>query len=109
MRIENHNLQRDALAAASPFFPSAGKSNYVVAIAQHFSTLTNFDEALEMFGVHFIKQNITGNVINETKLKASIKAAQSERDRIDLLLSKYLEDTSISQSERAIDSRREVL
>ncbi|GET01277.1 hypothetical protein GLOIN_2v1813984 [Rhizophagus clarus] len=62
-----------------------------------------------MFNVHFIKQNITGNIIDEAKLKASIKAAQSERDRIDLLLSEYLDDTSISQSERAIDSRREVL
>ncbi|RGB23133.1 hypothetical protein C1646_677340 [Rhizophagus diaphanus] len=142
MRIGNHNLQRDALSAASPLFPSAGKSNYAVAIAQHLSTLTKyprlneilqyvgafripkntdnrnedqkpvcfgFDEALEMFGVHFIKQNITGNVIDEAKLKASIKAAQSERDRIDLLLSEYLDDTSISQSEHAIDSRREVL
>ncbi|CAB5192746.1 unnamed protein product [Rhizophagus irregularis] len=68
-----------------------------------------FDEALETFGVHFIKQNITGNVIDEAKLKASIKAAQSERDRIDLLLSEYLDDTSISQSERAINSRWEVL
>ncbi|GBC49728.2 hypothetical protein GLOIN_2v1793246 [Rhizophagus irregularis DAOM 181602=DAOM 197198] len=142
MRIGNHNLQRDAFSAASPLFPSAGKFNYAVAIAQHLSTLTKyprlneilqyvgafripkntdnrnedqkpvcfgFDEALETFGVHFIKQNITGNVIDEAKLKASIKAAQSERDRIDLLLSEYLDDTSISQSERAINSRWEVL
>ncbi|GES83349.1 hypothetical protein GLOIN_2v1601554 [Rhizophagus clarus] len=29
----------------------------------------SFDEALKMFSVHFIKQNITGNVIDETKLK----------------------------------------
>jgi len=68
-----------------------------------------FDEALETFGVHFIKQNISGNIIDEMKLKANIKAAQSERERVDLLLSEYLEDTSISQSEHAIDSRRKVL
>src|SRR3954468_7913673 len=113
MRIGNHNLQRDALAAASPLFPSASKFNYTTAIAQHLSTLTKysklnkilqyvgafripkntddenedqnpvcfgFGEALETFGVHFIKQNITGNVIDEKKLKANIKAAQSERD-----------------------------
>ncbi|GBC23677.1 uncharacterized protein OCT59_011254 [Rhizophagus irregularis] len=143
MRIGNHNLQRDALAAALPLFPSAGKSNYAVAIAQHLSTLTKypklneilqhvgafripknidddgsenqkpvcfgFDEALETFGVHFIKQNISGNIIDEMKLKANIKAAQSERERVDLLLSEYLEDTSISQSERAINSRRKAL
>ena len=98
MRIGNHNLQWDALATSSPLFPSARKSNYAVAIAQHLSTLikypklneilqhvgafripknTNnqkhicfgFDEALETFGIHFIKQNVTGNVIDETKLK----------------------------------------
>ncbi|GBB98059.1 hypothetical protein RclHR1_31290002 [Rhizophagus clarus] len=62
-----------------------------------------------MFSVHFIKQNITGNIIDEAKLKANIKAAQSKRDRTDLLLSEYLDNTSISQSERTIDSRREVL
>src|SRR5436190_5639408 len=102
MRIGNYNLQRDALATASSLFPSAGKSNYAVAIAQHLSTLIKysklneilqyvrafripkkiddsknqkpvcfgFDETLETFGVHFIKQNITENVIDETKLKA---------------------------------------
>jgi hypothetical protein len=140
MRIGNHNLQQDALSAASPLFPSASKSNYAVAIAQHLSTLTKyprlneilqyvgafripkntdnenqkpvyfgFDGALKTFGIHFIKQNITGNVIDEAKLKASIKAAQSERNRIDLLLSEYLDDTSISQGEHAINSRSEVL
>ncbi|GES98757.1 hypothetical protein GLOIN_2v1482460 [Rhizophagus clarus] len=130
-------VARDTLAAASPLFPSTGKSNYSVAIAQHLSTLTKypklneilkyvgafrlprtmdekpicfgFDEAFETFGVHFIKQNINGNIINEAKLKANIKAAQEERDRVDLLLSEYLEDTSISQSKRAVDSRRKML
>ena len=64
---------------------------------------------LEMFGVHFIKQNITGNIIDEMKLKANIKVAQAERERVDLLLSEYLEDTSISQNKCAIDSRRRIL
>ncbi|RHZ51446.1 hypothetical protein Glove_478g13 [Diversispora epigaea] len=68
-----------------------------------------FDEALETYGVHFIKQNITGNIINEETLKRNIKAAQCERERIDLLLSEYLEDTSISHSPRAINSRKEAL
>ncbi|GET02725.1 hypothetical protein GLOIN_2v1482460 [Rhizophagus clarus] len=114
MRIGNHTLQRDTLAAASPLFPSAGKSNYSVAIAQHLSTLTKYPKLNEILNtqnlwVHFIKQNINGNIINEAKLKANIKAAQEERDRVDLLLSEYLEDTSISQSKRAVDSRRKVL
>ncbi|GBB99618.1 hypothetical protein RclHR1_35830001 [Rhizophagus clarus] len=137
MRIGNHTLQQNTLAAASPLFPSARKSNYSVAIAQHLSTLTKylklnkilkyvgafrllktidekpicfrFDEVLETFGVHFIKQNINGNIINKAKLKANIKAAQEKRDRVNLLLSEYLEDTSISQSKCAVDSRTKVL
>ena len=68
-----------------------------------------FDETLETFGVRFIKQNVTGNVINEDILKKNIKAVQSERERIDLLLSEYLEDISVSHSQRAINSRKEVL
>ncbi|RHZ86582.1 hypothetical protein Glove_48g132 [Diversispora epigaea] len=68
-----------------------------------------FDEALETFGVRFIKQNITGNTINENNLKMNIKAAQTERERIDFFLSEFLEDTSISQSPRAIDARKESL
>ncbi|GBC20785.2 cytochrome P450 [Rhizophagus irregularis DAOM 181602=DAOM 197198] len=55
-----------------------------------------FDEALETFGVRFIKGNISGNVIDEKNVKIQIKALQSERERIDLLMSEYLDDNSIS-------------
>ncbi len=51
MRIGNHNLQRDALAAASPLFPSAGKSNYAVAIAQHLSTLTKYPKLNKIWSI----------------------------------------------------------
>ncbi len=68
-----------------------------------------FDEALETFGVKFIKGNVSGNMIDEKNLKNQIKAFQSERERIDLLMSEYLNDNSISHSERAIESRQESL
>jgi len=68
-----------------------------------------FDEALETFGVKFIKQNISGNIFDEKNLRDQIKASQDERERIDLLMSEYLDDYSISHSERAIKSRRESL
>ncbi|RGB21729.1 hypothetical protein C1646_777396 [Rhizophagus diaphanus] len=122
MRIGNHNLQWDALSAASPLFSSASKSNYALAIAQHLSTLTKYsrlNEILQYVGAFRIPKNndnknedqkpVCFGFIDEAKLKVSIKAAQSERDQIDLLLSKYLDDTSISQSEHTIDFRREVL
>jgi len=68
-----------------------------------------FDEALETFGVRFIKGNVSGNIIDEKNTKNQIKASQSERERIDLLMSEYLNDHSISHSERAIESRQESL
>ncbi|RHZ54160.1 hypothetical protein Glove_429g31 [Diversispora epigaea] len=37
-----------------------------------------FDKTLKTFGVHFVKQNIFGNIIDETKLKVNIKVAQTE-------------------------------
>ena len=58
-----------------------------------------FDEALEIFGVKFIKENVSGNVIDEKNLKNQIKVFQNERERIDLLMSEYLDDHSISHSE----------
>jgi hypothetical protein len=66
-----------------------------------------FDEALETFGVRFIKGNVSGNIIDEKNLKNQIKASQSERERIDLLISEYLDDNSISHSERAVESHQE--
>ena len=59
--------------------------------------------------MRFIKGNVSGNVIDEKNLKNQIKASQSERERIDLLMSEYLSDHSISHSERAIESRQESL
>jgi hypothetical protein len=65
-----------------------------------------FDKALETFGVKFIKQNITGNVIDDNKLKLQVKAAQSERDRIGILLSEYLNDPCGSIGQRAVETRK---
>ena len=57
-----------------------------------------FDEALETFSVKFIKQNINGNLMDEQNLKNQIKSSQNKRDRIDLLISEYLNDHSVSYS-----------
>ena len=68
-----------------------------------------FDEALETFGVRFVKQNVCGNIIDEKNLRDQIKSSQDERERIDLLMSEYLNDYAVSHSERAINSRKESL
>jgi len=139
MRVGNFGLQRDSLSAASPLYASAAKSNYTTAIAHYLSIIAahpkleerlqycsafkipqdknkdprhicfGFDEALETFGVRFIKQNVCGNMIDEKKLKDQIKSSQDERERIDLLMSEYLNDYSVSHGERAINSRKESL
>ncbi|RIA88795.1 hypothetical protein C1645_825828 [Glomus cerebriforme] len=57
-----------------------------------------FNEALETFGMKFIKQHISENVIDEKNRKDQIKDAQDKRERIDLLMSEYLNDHSISYS-----------
>ena len=62
-----------------------------------------------MFGIRFIKQNVCRNVIDEKNLKDQIKSSQNERERIDLLMSEYLNDYAVSHSERAIKSRKESL
>ncbi|PKK62087.1 hypothetical protein RhiirC2_790886 [Rhizophagus irregularis] len=68
-----------------------------------------FDKALKTFGVRFIKENVTGNFIDKKNLKNQIKASQNERERIDLLMSEYLDDNSISHSERAVKLCQESL
>ncbi len=66
-----------------------------------------FDEALETFGIKYIKKNITGNVYNNENLKRQIKAAQAERERMDLLFGEFISDIVISKKDRAVDGRRE--
>ncbi|RIA80715.1 hypothetical protein C1645_838194 [Glomus cerebriforme] len=123
-----HHLIKDSLAATRPLFASAAKSNYTTAIAHFLASLAahprlkkklnhagsfkiphenndshhtcfGFDEALETFGIKFIKKNITGNIIDDKNLKNQIKACQDERERIDLLMYEYLNDKSASQTE----------
>lgn len=88
IRIGNYELQQDSLTAFAPLFPVAGKNNYTTSVAHFLSILKKFskleeklqycvsinlarkghypafDEALEMHGVGYIKQNIIRNVVD---------------------------------------------
>ena len=103
IRVSNYQLQKNALVSFSGLFTLAGKSNYSTSVTLFLGLLTQylkleeklqfvtsvkidnnekwkghyfaFDEVLETFGVKFVKQNITGNVINADNLKLQIKAA----------------------------------
>jgi len=68
-----------------------------------------FDEALETFGVKYVKQNISENPINIEQLKNQIKSVQSERDQINLFLFEFLDDNITFQDDRAVLSRKETI
>ena len=68
-----------------------------------------FDEALERFGVKFIKQNISGNYMDNEELKSQISSVQTERERLTMLLSEYVGDDILIKGERAVKSRKDSL
>ncbi|RHZ55257.1 hypothetical protein Glove_417g21 [Diversispora epigaea] len=122
IRIGNFEIQKYTLAAFAPLLSFTGKSNYAQSIAHFFGILEKypkleeklqyvlsfkvleekrghflaFDEAPETFGVKFVKQNITGNVIDSENLKRQVKAAQTEYERIEILLNEYLNNIPTS-------------
>ena len=85
IRMGNFELQMDCLCAFAPLFPSAGKFNYAQSAARFIATVHHnpelqqkmqaaasinitedehylgYDEALERFGVLFIKQSLVGH------------------------------------------------
>ncbi len=99
MCIGNFGLQRNSLSAVALLYASAAKSNYMTTIVYYLSIIVahpkleerlnycsafkilcdinkdsqhvcfGFDEALETFGVRFVKQNIYENIIDEKNLK----------------------------------------
>ena len=132
IRMGNFEMQHESLSAFAPLFPVAGKLNYASSVTFFLAHLAKhpelkellkhacsinlsrekhffaFDEALETFGVKYVKQNISGNPINTEQLKNQIKAVQGERDRIDLFLFEFLDDNVAYQGDRAVKSRKEV-
>ncbi|CAB4434457.1 unnamed protein product [Rhizophagus irregularis] len=137
IRVGNYDLQKNALAAFGGLFASAAKTRYASSVCHFLGILEKFpkledklryaasikiddnekrkghffayDEALETFGVKFIKQNITGNVVNMENLKMQIKSVQTERNRIEILLSEYLNDPTASTGNHAINQRYDAM
>jgi hypothetical protein len=132
IRTGNFDMQHKSLKAFAPLFPIAGKYNYTRSVVYYLAELEKhpqlqqlftyaasvnisrkdhymaYDEALETYGVKFIKQNVSGRVTDEENLKLQIKSAQSESDRIDMLLWAFVDDPINQKNDRAIISRREV-
>jgi hypothetical protein len=51
-----------------------------------------YDEALETFGVKFVKQNVTRIPTDTEELKLKIRATQLEKERMDMLNCDYIGD-----------------
>ncbi|RHZ80869.1 hypothetical protein Glove_131g84 [Diversispora epigaea] len=129
----NQLMKMENLAAFAPLFPAAGKLKYASSVSHFLAqvhddpqlrkllqtvcsvNITNeghyfaFDEALETYGVNFIKQNISGNLTDQLTLMLKIKAAQNEKNRLSMLLAEYIDDVAASQNVRAIKSRKDSL
>ncbi|CAG8526829.1 16347_t:CDS:2, partial [Dentiscutata heterogama] len=119
IRMGNFEVQHEHLKAFAPLFPITGKSRYAVSVPRFLMTVeTNptlkaklqivgsvnltadeyffaYDEALECFGVKFVKQNMTGRPTDLDNLKLVIKAAQNERDRLLALHAEFVTDNCI--------------
>jgi len=126
-------MQFKNLTAFSPLFPVAGKCNYARSVTFFLSYIHNdptlqklleyvysvnltqldhffgFDEALERFGIKFVKQNISGNYMDSEDLKIQISSVQAERDQLTMLLSEYVGDNISIRGERMVKSRKESL
>jgi len=133
IRLGNYNMQIDNLSAFAPLFAVAGRSNYAQSTTHFLSYLYRnpalqtilsyvasvnlterghyfgFDEALERFGVLHVKQSLSRSIGGIDDLKAKIRSVQSERERLNLLLSEYVSDKFLIQSKRNTQSRKEVL
>ncbi|GET66811.1 hypothetical protein GLOIN_2v1768552 [Rhizophagus irregularis DAOM 181602=DAOM 197198] len=125
------DLQHESLKAFSPLFPIAGKSNYARSVTYHIHCIENnpllrkmlrtapsinltspghffaYDEALETFGVKFVKQNVTRIPADGEELKLRIKATQLEKERTEMLICDYIGDSVQSSRPRNVQSRKE--
>ncbi|CAG8738137.1 5641_t:CDS:2 [Cetraspora pellucida] len=113
IRIRRRNYQKQIanLAAFAPLFPAARKFKYTICSVNLTSEghYFGFDKALETYSIKFVKQNITGNITNQKTMILKIKATQSKRDCLSMLLSEYIDDIVISQNTRAIKLRKDLL
>ncbi|CAG8765642.1 9922_t:CDS:2, partial [Cetraspora pellucida] len=133
IRTRNLDMQLKNLAAFAPLFPVAGKNNYAMSIAfflesilhhpQQYELLRHvasvniireyyylaFDEALEQYGIKFIKQNLASGLSDSVLLKQRIAAIQDEHKRMLMLYSEFVSDNVIVSQDQAVKQYTEVL
>ncbi|RGB42591.1 hypothetical protein C1646_750774 [Rhizophagus diaphanus] len=103
MRIEYHDLQQDAFAAASPLFPSADKSNYAKK-----GDMGAYDFDMMDPLSHSIFKNLEPPEIHQEGYKKLIACCENSLERMRII---YKQDVIKSeprnaQGRRALEVRR---
>jgi hypothetical protein len=133
IRMGNFELQIECLRAFAPLFPVAGKNNYTASVTRFLATLHDnpelqyylehaasinltddehylgYDEALQTFGVKFIKQTLVRDPTNVENLKNNIRSAQAVHKRLTTALDEFVDDPSIGKSARASKTRQDAM
>jgi len=131
IRHGNHYMQYYSLAAFAPLFAVAGRCNYSESVVYYLAQISSdptlqvlleyacsinitrlghflaIDEAVESLGVKRVKQNIGKHLGTEEDLKERMAAVEFERERMNLLLSDFIDDPSVVHTERNLKSRKE--
>jgi hypothetical protein len=133
IRMGDFDLQIAALKAFAPLFPVAGKSNYAESVTRFLATVESnkdlqqklriagsinltekehylgYDEALERFGVLFIKQFLVGHATDKENLMNNIRSAQTIHERLIAALKEFLGDLTAARGTRAVDMHKDAI
>jgi hypothetical protein len=125
IRRGNFDLQVACLAAFAPLFPATGRFRYAESVAIFLGNLhtdpefrkrllqvpsvnltedghyLGYDEALETYGVHFVKQMTTGKLGDQRNLERQIQGSQGEMERLSTL-DEFIDDKTVCMSHHAI-------
>lgn len=133
IRMGNLELQLKSLQTFAPLFPITGKDRYGASVTRFLKCVSQdpelqkrlraapsinltqinhfmaYDEAIEVFGVKFVKQNIPGHVRDSEYLEELIKSVQTERERMLMLYDEFVNDNTASRNPRTVNDHKQAL
>ncbi|RIA89701.1 hypothetical protein C1645_738443 [Glomus cerebriforme] len=115
IKTGNTNTQLKCLAAFASLFPAGGKLNYTKSTVHFLALLAKFSRLKELLHYagsvnltkkgHYYAFDEALRLMDEKNLKRQIKAAQTEKERIDLFFSEFIDNNVMSSSKHSVDSR----
>src|SRR6266511_995844 len=131
--MANLELQLESLKAFAPLFPITGKSRYAESVTRFLAHVSKNpelkkrlqaaasinltrknhflgpDEALEIFAVKFVKQNLPGHVKDSQHLKDLIETVQAERKRMLMVYDEFVDGANVKRKTRNVNERRQAM